>query len=111
VGFTTLHDDSTTRDATQFRDAWAPHTQTQRHGALAMMTRPYKPRDSAFLSYLSYLSILSYLVESNQRTLSVSRDVSLGRESLGAAVLVERPAAASELAVRGRPADPVWSRG
>jgi len=21
----------TTRDATQFRDAWAPHTQTQRH--------------------------------------------------------------------------------
>ena len=23
----------TTRDATQFRDAWAPHTQTQRHGA------------------------------------------------------------------------------
>ena len=55
--------------------------------------------------------LLSYLVESNQRTLSVSRDVSLGRESLGAAVLVERPAAASELAVRGRPADPVWSRG
>ena len=25
----------------------APHTQTQRHGELAMMTRPYKPRDSA----------------------------------------------------------------
>jgi hypothetical protein len=22
----------TTRDATQFRNAWAPHTQTQRHG-------------------------------------------------------------------------------
>ena len=29
------------------RDAWAPHTQTQRHGVLAMMIRPYKPRDSA----------------------------------------------------------------
>ena len=24
-------------DATQFRDAWAPHTQRQRHGVLAMM--------------------------------------------------------------------------
>jgi hypothetical protein len=30
----------TTRDATQFRDAWAPHTQAQRHGVLAMMKRP-----------------------------------------------------------------------
>ena len=30
----------TTRDATQFRDTWAPHTQTQRHGVLAMMIRP-----------------------------------------------------------------------
>ena len=39
VGFhDALH---TTRDATQFRDAWAPHTQTQRHGVLAMMIRPY----------------------------------------------------------------------
>ena len=37
LGFTTL---PTTRDATQFRDAWAPHTQTQRHGELAMMIRP-----------------------------------------------------------------------
>ena len=36
----------TTRDATQFRDAWAPHTQTRRHGELAMMIRPYEPRDS-----------------------------------------------------------------
>ena len=26
---------------------WAPHTQTQMYGILAMMTRPYKPRDSA----------------------------------------------------------------
>jgi hypothetical protein len=47
LGFTTL---PTTRDATQFRDAWAPHTQTQRHGELALMTRPY-PRD-LILSYL-----------------------------------------------------------
>jgi len=46
VGF---HDATayTTRDATQFRNAWAPHTQTQRHGVLAMVIRPYKPRDSA----------------------------------------------------------------
>ena len=47
LGFTTL---PTTRDATQFRDAWAPHTQTQRHGELALMIRPY-PRD-LILSYL-----------------------------------------------------------
>jgi hypothetical protein len=30
----------TTHDATQFRDAWIPHTQTQRHGELAMMNTP-----------------------------------------------------------------------
>ena len=38
----------TARDATQFRDAWAPHTQAQRHGhghgVLAMMIRPYRPK-------------------------------------------------------------------
>ena len=52
----------TTRDATQFRDAWAPHTQIQRHGVLAMMTRPYKPRDVSYL-------ILSYLIHGRKATL------------------------------------------
>ena len=47
------------------------HTQTQRHGVLAMMIRPYKPRDSArsALLTLQYVTdapglavlILSYL--------------------------------------------------
>jgi hypothetical protein len=37
LGFTTRY---TTHDATQFRDAWIPHTQTQRHGVLAMMNAP-----------------------------------------------------------------------
>ena len=32
VGFHTLHDSH----ATQFRDAWVPHTQTQRYGVLAI---------------------------------------------------------------------------
>ena len=40
------------------RRCMGPHTQEQRHVVLAMMTRPYKPRDSAqsalLLSYLSY---------------------------------------------------------
>jgi len=48
---------SMTRDATQFRDAWAPHTHTQRHGVLAMMIRPYKPRDSARYLSLSLPSL------------------------------------------------------
>ena len=46
----------TTRDATQFRDAWASHTQAQRHGVLAMMIRPYKPRDSARSALLTAVS-------------------------------------------------------
>ena len=38
LGFSRFTRRYTTRDATQFRYAWAPHTQTQRHGVLAMMT-------------------------------------------------------------------------
>jgi hypothetical protein len=40
LSFTTLPGRYTTHDATRFRDAWAPHTQTQRHGELAMMNTP-----------------------------------------------------------------------
>jgi hypothetical protein len=36
LGFTTLHD--TRRYA--IPQCWAPHTQTQRHGVLAMMNTP-----------------------------------------------------------------------
>jgi hypothetical protein len=48
LGFTTLHDFSTTCDATEFRDAWAPHTltQTQMRGVSLSL--------SLSLSYLSY---------------------------------------------------------
>ena len=37
----------TTCDATQYRDAGPLTTQTQMYGILAVMTGPYKPRDSA----------------------------------------------------------------
>ena len=41
LDFTTLHDSRRSADdATQFRDAWIPHTQTQRHGELAMVKTP-----------------------------------------------------------------------
>ena len=58
LGVTTLHDTRRYAIPTQFRNAWAPHTQTQRHGELALMIRPYKPRDSARSALLdcSYFS-------------------------------------------------------
>jgi hypothetical protein len=40
VGFHDATNTTHTTLYTRFRDAWAPHTQTQRHGELAMMNTP-----------------------------------------------------------------------
>ena len=39
LGFTTLHDSRRYRNSAM-ADAWIPHTQTQRHGVLAMVNTP-----------------------------------------------------------------------
>jgi hypothetical protein len=68
LGFTTLHD---LRHATQFRDAWAPHTQTQRHGVLAMVIRPYLIYLVPYLISIDLVRVLSVRVCLRVRCLSV----------------------------------------
>ena len=53
---------------------WAPHTQTQMHGILAMMTRPYKPRDFGRSPYFVRLeNLLPRMREGMWRARDVGR--------------------------------------